>query len=329
MSLEAILVTGGAGFVGSHACKALAAAGYLPVSYDNLSNGHQDAVKWGPLITADLLDQSALVAAFTAYKPRAVMHFAGLIEAGLSVREPARFERQNVAGSAALLAAMQAHQVNKLVFSSSAAVYGDPQQDRITEDHPRQPANPYGQNKADIEDLLTGASEQGALRFCALRYFNAAGADPDGELGERHDPETHLIPLVIQAAFGHRPLAIYGTDYDTVDGTCVRDYVHVSDLADAHVAAVQRLLAGGPNLVANLGSGDGYSVQQIIAATERLTGQTINPLHAARRQGDVAYLVANSALAEASLAWQATRSSLDQIISDAIAAQKRFVIQPQ
>ena len=329
MSLETILVTGGAGFVGSHACKALAAAGYLPVSYDNLSNGHQDAVKWGPLITADLLDQSALAAAFTAYKPCAVMHFAGPIEAGLSVREPARLERQNVAGSAALLAAMQAHQVNKLVFSSSAAVYGAPQQVRITEDHPRQPANPYGQNKADIEDLLTGASEQGALRFCALRYFNAAGADPDGELGERHDPETHLIPLVIQAAFGHRPLAIYGTDYETVDGTCVRDYVHVSDLADAHVAAVQRLLAGGPNLVANLGSGDGYSVQQIIAATERLTGQTINPLHAARRQGDVAYLVANSALAEASLAWQATRSSLDQIISDAIAAQKRFVIQPQ
>lgn len=329
MSLETILVTGGAGFVGSHACKALAAAGYLPVSYDNLSNGHQDAVKWGPLITADLLDQSALAAAFTAYKPCAVMHFAGLIEAGLSVREPGRFERQNVAGSAALLAAMQAHQVNKLVFSSSAAVYGAPQQVRITEDHPRQPANPYGQNKADIEDLLTGASEQGALRFCALRYFNAAGADPDGELGERHDPETHLIPLVIQAAFGHRPLAIYGTDYETVDGTCVRDYVHVSDLADAHVAAVQRLLAGEPNLVANLGSGDGYSVQQIIAATERLTGQTINPLHAARRQGDVAYLVANSALAEASLAWQATRSSLDQIISDAIAAQKRFVIQPQ
>jgi UDP-glucose-4-epimerase GalE len=301
----------------------------LPVSYDNLSNGHQDAVKWGPLITADLLDQSALAAAFTAYKPRAVMHFAGLIEAGLSVREPARFERQNVAGSAALLAAMQAHQVNKLVFSSSAAVYGAPQQVRITEDHPRQPANPYGQNKADIEDLLTVASKQHALRFCALRYFNAAGADPDGELGERHDPETHLIPLVIQAAFGHRPLAIYGTDYETVDGTCVRDYVHVSDLADAHVAAVQRLLAGGPNLAANLGSGDGYSVQQIIAATERLTGQTINPLHAARRQGDVAYLVANSALAEASLAWQATRSSLDQIISDAIAAQKRFVIQPQ
>lgn len=325
MTLGTILVTGGAGFVGSHACKALAASGYLPVSYDNLCNGHADAVKWGPLVIGDLLDGAALGAALARYKPQAVLHFAGLIEAGRSVCEAALFRRQNVDASQILLAQMQQQGIRHMVFSSSAAVYGAPQQDKITEDHPRRPENPYGQNKADVEDLLHAASKRGDLSFCALRYFNAAGADPEGDLGERHDPETHLIPLVIQAAFGMRPLSIYGNDYDTIDGTCVRDYVHVSDLADAHITALQRLLSGGPNLVANLGSGDGYSVQQIVAATERISGQKLTPQRAPRRAGDVGRLVANSDLASKVLKWRASRSGLDQIITDAMAAQRQFV----
>ena len=315
---KTILVTGGAGFIGSHACKALAAAGFLPVAYDDLSNGPQDHVKWGPLETGDIRDGAALRAVLAKHRPMAVMHFAGAIEAGLSTKDPLSFYDRNVNGSATLAAAMQDAGVNTLVFSSTAAVYGEPQTALIAEDHPRNPINPYGRSKLMAEQLLQDTARAHGMALTCLRYFNAAGADPDGELAEHHDPETHLIPLAIAAAQDQsRSLSVFGQDYPTPDGTCVRDYVHVTDLADAHVKALQALLDGQPGLIANLGSGQGLSVTQVLDAVERRTGMTVPREHKGRRDGDAAVLVADISVARDKLAWTPRLSDIDTIIDHA------------
>jgi UDP-arabinose 4-epimerase len=304
---DKVLVTGGAGFVGSHACKALAQAGFLPVTFDNLETGHEWAVKWGPLVRGDIRDPVALEAAMAAHAPVAVLHFAGLIAVGESVADPARYHDYNVAGSRALLAAMAAQNVQRIVFSSSAAVYGRPDAVPIEEHHPTRPENPYGSQKREVETMLAAAG--GGLRSISLRYFNAAGADPDGDLGEAHDPETHLIPLILQAALGTRPeIQMFGDDYPTPDGTCIRDYVHVSDLAAAHVSGIKRLLSvAEPNSaeIFNLGSGTGHSVREVVETAVRVTGRPDIPVRVSpRRPGDVPILVASADRARQDLGWR-------------------------
>lgn len=322
---ESVLVTGGAGFIGSHVCKALAQNGFAPVVYDNLSNGHGDAVKWGPLEIGDIADTARLVEVIQTHKPVAVLHFAALIEAGLSVRAPARFYRNNVTGSLSLLHAMEQTGLTRLVFSSTAAVYGEPLETPIPETHPLQPVNPYGQSKLMVEQVLAHVSDATDLRYCALRYFNAAGADPEGELAERHDPETHLIPLIIHAATGKRPdIKIFGTDYDTPDGTCIRDYIHVSDLAQAHVCALKHLLEGGDTLIANLGIGVGYSVREIVDRVGLALNTDVPHVLADRRPGDPAILVADSAKARAALNWTPIYTNLDELIRHAARGLENF-----
>lgn len=313
-----VLVTGGAGFVGSHACKALAHAGYRPVVYDNLSNGRREAVRWGPLEVGDLEDAARLADVFARHAPVGVLHFAACIEAAESVRAPERFYRNNVGATLTLLRVMRAAGVDRIVFSSTAAVYGEPEVTPIPEAHPLRPLNPYGRSKLMAELVLKDMAAAQGLRYCALRYFNAAGADPAGELGEYHDPETHLIPLVLQAAYGLRPdIAIFGTDYDTPDGTCIRDYVHVSDLAEAHVLALRRLLCGGDSLVANLGTGRGVSVRQVIDTVATVTGRPVRVREASRRPGDPAVLVASPAHAERELGWVQHHDRLADQVRDA------------
>jgi len=316
-----VLVTGGAGFVGSHCCKALARSGFLPIAYDILGNGLRDAVRWGPLEVGDIADREHLSAVLARYRPAAVLHFAGLIEVGDSVRDPRRFYANNVADTLVLLDAMMAAGLGAVVFSSSAAVYGNPTRVPIPETHAIQPVNPYGWTKAMVEQILSDTARAEGLRICALRYFNASGADPDGELAENHDPETHLIPLALQAAFGRRPaLQVYGTDYDTPDGTCIRDYVHVSDLAEAHVLAVRRLLEGGDTLVANLGIGEGASVREVIRTVESVTGRPVPAHDAPRRPGDPAVLVADPSRARQTLGWTPRFTALSDHIAHAAAA---------
>lgn len=314
-----VLVTGGAGFVGSHACKALHRAGFRPVVYDNLSNGVPWAVKWGPLEVGELEDEARLAAVIERYRPVGVLHFAAFIEAAESVHAPERFYRNNVGGTLALLRVMRAAGLDRLVFSSTAAVYGEPEVVPIPESHPLRPTTPYGRSKLMVEEILRDVAAADGLHYCALRYFNAAGADPDGELAENHNPETHLIPLALQAAYGLRPeLKIFGTDYDTPDGTCIRDFVHVSDLADAHVLALRRLLAGGGNLVANLGTGRGWSVLQVIDAIERITRRPVPRRDAPRRGWDPAGLIADPALATEELGWTPLCGELGPMISQAV-----------
>ena len=313
-----VLVTGGAGYVGSHACKALAGAGYTPVVYDNLALGHRDFVKWGPLVTGDIADRKRLDRALRKYRPQAVMHFAALISVGESVDNPALYYRNNVAGTLTLLEAVAAGGIGAFVFSSSAAVYGTPSTVPIPEDHPFDPVSPYGANKAMVERMLRDMEAPAGIRSVALRYFNAAGADADGELGEEHEPETHLIPLVIDAALGkRRHIEIYGTDYDTPDGTAVRDYVHVADLADAHVRALGHLLDGGPSLALNLGTGRGNSVREVIAAVEAVSGRPVPVREGPRRPGDPPALVADPARARDILGWRPQFDSLDAIVETA------------
>ena len=300
-----VLVTGGAGFVGSHACKALAAAGYLPVAYDSLEAGHAWAVKWGPLEKGNVLDGERLREVLRKHSPDAVLHFAAYLSVGESVAQPAKYYRNNVLGTLTLLEAMKDQGVARLVFSSSAAVYGVPGSTSLPESHPLRPINPYGESKRIVETLLRDFERAHRLQHVSLRYFNAAGCDPDGEIGEAHDPETHLIPLVLQAARGDRPaLEIYGTDYETSDGTCVRDYVHVSDLALAHVLALDHLFGGGASLSLNVGTGRGATVREVIAAAERITGRRVPVVESARRAGDPPVLVADPALVGAVLGWQ-------------------------
>ncbi len=271
-----ILVTGGAGYIGSHACKALAASGFVPVSYDNLVYGHRWAVRWGPLIEADLADTARLRAALREHKIAAVMHFAAFAYVGESMAKPQLYFRNNLVNSLGLLDAMLAEGVRHIVFSSTCATYGTPERVPIGEETPQRPVNPYGESKLMVERALHWYAGAYGLAYAALRYFNAAGADPAGEIGEDHDPETHLIPLVLAAAQGKLPhVDIYGTDYPTADGTAIRDYIHVQDLAEAHVAAIRHLLEGGGNLQLNLGTGTGHSVRAVIDAAERVTGRRI------------------------------------------------------
>ncbi|EGJ21609.1 UDP-glucose 4-epimerase [Cereibacter sphaeroides WS8N] len=314
---DTILVTGGAGFIGSHTCKALARAGHRPVSFDNLSTGHADAVRFGPLVQGDVRDPSAVEAALRAHGATAVIHFAASAYVGESMADPAKYYDNNVGGMIGLVQGCRAAGVSRIVFSSSCATYGTPDRLPIRETTPQRPINPYGRTKLIGEEILRDLGVEG-MRHVALRYFNAAGADPEGELGERHDPETHLLPLALRAASGQGgPLAIFGTDYPTPDGTCIRDYIHVADLASAHVLALGRLMAGGESLAVNLGTGRGQSVREIVAAIERITGRAVPVRLEARRPGDPAELVADPALAAAELGFRTQLSDIGSIVRHA------------
>ena len=314
-----VLVTGGAGYIGSHACKALARAGHLPIAYDNLVHGHREAVRWGPLVEADIADRARLDAALEEFRPEAVMHFAAYAYVGESVVDPGKYYRNNVVGSLTLLEAMRDHRVDRLVFSSTCATYGLPLAVPIDEGHPQAPINPYGASKLAVERMIADFAGAHGLRAISLRYFNAAGADPDGEIGEDHEPETHLIPLALSAALGRIPeLVVFGDDYDTEDGTCVRDYIHVSDLAQAHVLALDVLAGAAPGATAyNLGNGNGYSVKQVIAAVERVTGRKVPLRVGPRRAGDPARLVSASAHVADELGWRPRFGQIDEIITTA------------
>jgi UDP-arabinose 4-epimerase len=315
---RSVLVTGGAGYVGSHAAKALAGAGYTPVVFDNFVYGHRDAVRWGPLVEGDLGDGALLRETIRRFDIAAVMHFAAFAYVGESMAKPEIYFGNNVVNSLVLLEAMRATGVKRLVFSSSCATYGTPDRVPINEDMPQRPVNPYGETKLMTERMLHWEGVAHGLGHVALRYFNAAGADPEGEIGEHHDPETHLIPLILDAALGRRPqIDIFGTDYPTPDGSAVRDYIHVADLAAAHVLALRYLEQGGASVALNLATGQGHSVREVIAAAERVTGRRIPRRESARRPGDPAALVADPARARALLGWTPSHSDLDTLISDA------------
>lgn len=313
-----ILVTGGAGYIGSHSCKLLAANGYTPVSYDNLENGHEWAVKWGPLEVGDIRDSNRLREVIKKYQPQAVIHFAAYIEVAESVENPAKYFDNNVGGTANLLQVMQQTGVQKIVYSSSCAVYGLPSQVPISETCRIAPKNPYGRTKADAEAILRDYDLNHGIRSISLRYFNAAGADPDGETGEAHDPESHLIPNILKTgALDGGEVVIFGDDYDTPDGTCVRDYIHVTDLAQAHFLSLNRLLSGAGSSVYNLGNGRGYSVREVIESVNKLTGRDFNLQVSPRRPGDVPVLVANAARAAEELDWKTRYSDLNTILDSA------------
>jgi UDP-arabinose 4-epimerase len=319
MTQRRVLVTGGAGYIGSHTCKALAAAGHVPVTFDNLSTGHRDAVRWGPFVEGELADRALVERTLREQRIDAVIHFAASAYVGESMSDPAKYFRNNVVHTLALLEAMHAAGVRHIVFSSTCATYGVPRVVPIPEDHPQQPVNPYGESKLFVERALHWHGVAHGLHWLALRYFNAAGADPDGEIGEVHDPETHLIPLAIQAALGQRgPLQVMGTDYDTPDGTAVRDYIHVTDLADAHVRALAYLLGGGASGALNLGTGRGHSVREVIAAVAREAGRPVPAHDAPRRAGDPPALVAAPGRAAEVLGWHPEYSSLDTIVRTAL-----------
>lgn len=325
-SLIPILVTGGAGYVGSHACKALASLGYQPIVYDNLICGHTDAVKWGPLEVGDIADRGTLDAVIKRHQPQAVMHFAAFTYVGESVADPGKYYRNNVAGTLSLLEAMRDHGVERLVFSSTAATYGTPRTVPIPEDASKDPINPYGRSKLTAERMIADFANAHGLRASILRYFNAAGADPDGELGECHDPESHLIPLAMQAVTGDGPaLTLFGNDYPTPDGTCIRDYIHVSDIADAHVRALAQLEHCEGADAFNLGTGRGVSVSEVLAAVGLIAGKPVPYSIGRRREGDPSELVSDPAKAMRELAWRPLHSDLEAIIATAWAWHRRCV----
>ena len=316
--MKHVLVTGGAGYIGSHACKALAAAGYVPVTFDNLVYGHRSAVRWGPFVHGDILDRAALDAALRAWQPVAVMHFAAFAYVGESVTNPGKYYRNNVVGSLTLLEAIRDAGVGRLVFSSTCATYGVPQAVPIAEDHSQNPINPYGASKLMVERLLRDFDAAHGLRSISLRYFNAAGADPDGETGEDHEPETHLIPLVLDAAAGKRPdVTVFGRDHPTPDGTCIRDYIHVADLARAHVMALQGLERGATTTAYNLGNGTGYSVHEVIETAGIVTGRPIPVRFGPRRAGDPPELVGDASRIRAELGWAPRHADLADIVGTA------------
>ena len=321
---QTVLVTGGAGYIGSHACKSLARAGYRPVAYDSLVRGHRDAVRWGPFVEADLADTERLADTVKRFDVAAVMHFAAFAYVGESMTNPELYFRNNVGNSMRLLEAMHGARVRHIVFSSTAAIYGNPDRVPIPESAPQRPVNPYGESKLMVERMLHWYGAAHGVTHATLRYFNAAGADPECEIGEDHEPETHLIPLVLQAALGRRAqIDVLGTDYPTPDGTAIRDYIHVQDLAEAHVRAVEHLLRGGASLELNLGTGTGHSVREVIAAAARVTGRRVPQREAARRPGDPPVLVAEASRAREALGWVPALSSLDTILATAWAWHNR------
>ncbi|MGH9772133.1 MAG: UDP-glucose 4-epimerase GalE [Candidatus Acidiferrales bacterium] len=313
-----VLVTGGAGYIGSHTAKALASQNFEPIILDDFHSGHRWAVKWGSVAEGNLADPEFVRNVFSRYKPQAVIHFAAEIQVGESVKDPRKYYWSNCVNTLALLDGMREAGVRHVVFSSSAAVYGDPEVTPIPEEHPLRPVNPYGETKLFIERVLESYGTAYGFQWMALRYFNACGADPDGELGEEHRPESHLIPLVIAAALGLRPpVGVYGTDYPTPDGTAVRDYIHVSDLAGAHVRALTYLLDGGKSCALNLGTGQGHSVREVIAAVA--AAGSVNPpcRNAPRRAGDPPELVADASRARQTLSWEPGHSSIEEIVRTA------------
>jgi UDP-glucose-4-epimerase GalE len=315
---RAVLVTGGAGYIGSHTCKVLAEAGYEPITLDNLIYGHRWAVKWGPFVEGDLADTALLHRVIQDYGVQAVVHFAAYAYVGESMQDPGKYFQNNVANTLNLLDAMVKHEIQPIVFSSTCSTYGLPERLPITEDQPQQPLSPYGESKLFIERALHWYGIAHGLRSVALRYFNAAGADPEGEIGEVHDPETHLLPLVIQAVLGQRPqVEIFGTDYDTPDGTPVRDYIHVTDLADAHVRALHYLVEGGDSLALNLGTGTGYSVREVIKMVEQVAQIPVPAREGQRRSGDPPALVADPSRARQRLGWHPVYSDLRTIVETA------------
>lgn len=316
--MKHVLVTGGAGYIGSHACKVLRSAGYTPVTFDNLVTGWSEAVKFGPFEQGDLLDRPRLDAVFARYNPVAVMHFAALSQVGESMQEPGKYWMNNVTGSLNLVEAAVAAGCLNFVFSSTCATYGEQDNVLLDENCAQAPINAYGASKRAIEDILANFGESHAMRHVIFRYFNVAGADPEGEVGEFHQPETHLVPLMLDAISAKRPaLTIYGTDYDTPDGTCIRDYVHVMDLVDAHVLGLEWLLGGKGSRVFNLGTGKGFSVREVIDHSRAVTNRDVPYTEGPRRAGDCTKLVSGSARAEKELGWKPARSTLEAMITDA------------
>jgi len=322
-AVKNILVVGGAGYVGSHMAKYLSTKGYVPIVLDNLVRGSRRAAKYGPFFQGPMNDAGLLQKIFSDYPIAAVMHFAAFCYVGESMKHPARYYQNNVANTLALLEAMVSRDINNFIFSSSCSIYGEPAEIPITEDHPRQPISPYGKSKLMVEEILHDFGRAYGLKSVCLRYFNAAGADPDGELGEDHDPETHLIPLVLKTALGQRSeVHIFGDDYPTPDGTCVRDYIHVEDLARAHLLALERLLTGLPGGQYNLGNAKGYSVKQVIDIARNVTGRKIPARAVERRPGDPAVLISSSEKAMKDLGWKPQYPSLETIMETAWAWHK-------
>lgn len=316
--MKKILVTGGAGYIGSQTCKLLHQSGYLPITYDNLVYGHEELVQWGPLVVGDIADHEILTKTFKEYRPDAVIHFAAFAYVGESVQDPGKYYQNNVAGTINLLEVMRNCGCSNIIFSSTCATYGVPDCLPLNENSRQMPINPYGKGKLMIEQILDDYDSAYGIRHVALRYFNAAGADPDGIIGEYHDPETHLIPLTIEAVLGKRAaIEVYGTDYDTDDGTAVRDYIHVVDLSMAHLLSIEYLQKNNSSKVFNLGTGTGTSVQEIINTVEKKSGHHVPVVYGKRRAGDPPVLIASAEKAKKILGWQPTCSDIDSIIKDA------------
>lgn len=320
-----VLVVGGAGYIGSHTCKILKRRGFTPIVFDSLVTGYEENVRWGPFVRGDLADRGAIDRAVREYAPSAVIHFAAFSLVGESMTDPGKYYRNNVVGSLNLLETMRDAGIRDLVFSSTCATYGVPQAIPIPEAHEQRPINPYGSSKLMMERMMSDFAAAYGLRFVALRYFNAAGGDPDAEIGERHEPESHLIPLVLDAARGKRPqVTVFGDDYETPDGTCIRDYIHVNDLADAHLRALDYLRNGGTANAFNLGNGKGYSIREVISVAERVTGLKIPCVMGARRAGDPSVLVGDASLARRDLGWNPEYADLEVIVAHAWAFRRHL-----
>lgn len=314
-----VLVTGAGGYIGSHMCAILSDRGDFVVGLDNLENGYLDAIRANVVVIADVANKSVVANVLDTHDIDTVIHFAGYIQVGESMQDPAKYFENNFSNAASLLSAMHQCGIDQFIFSSTAAVFGNPITTPIDENHPKHPINPYGRSKLFLEEMCADLANARGLKSVSLRYFNAAGARPDGTLGERHEPETHLIPLAIDAALGKRPpLKLFGTDYPTPDGTCVRDYIHIHDLCDAHVAAMDYLRAGHPTACFNLGNGVGFSVLEVIRAVEKAVGRPVPYVVESRRQGDPPSLVGDSTLAREKLEWKPKRANLETIVADAV-----------